>query len=618
VAFNDFLVLPQSKKITQVEIDTPLTVTWINKQPGIWESTLITSNTVTGSDGLIGYYYGRNNTYFNIESFFVDGELYNEVASLVLCISTNKSWFYDTSTTKIYVHLDSWKKPIEFFIVSPGAVIGFTNQIDNTTKNYFENVYYEPLLESIPNLTKRKDSLFFGILQYPSGTVSLDNTPDPRTGDGYFDNFAQRDLYGQPIRTRLSFEGLAYANSQLVYSGRVEDFANDFTSFKLIIADIRKLFSRQLPVNTFTASAYPNMDPDLLGTPIPIAFGPIIKAPAYQTDVTDFTFADTEFNSIVASIVVYDEDDNVITHGGTETNGTFTLSITVWNSGTAYSIGDYVENDGSYYESIKAGTNFEPPNSEYWKRFNTDKITVSFSQTTVQNGLDIISDVLENYENVTFNAANYDLTEWNAEKSNVSNEGIWIGKNNLLTAVDIIEQVCTDNQGIFDVLASGKFTFRTYDPDRATAAEIYEDELIDDPSRVYDSEEFLSSVKVAYSKNLKTDNPVLFTNTDFESEVFGRYRQYKERTFETALTTETDAETLTDRIMEQSKFIYPIITLKTKIQHINLRILDNVIYTYKRQNGNVIIPRSTWQILGLNINLSTYEMGITIKQISEI
>jgi len=570
MSFNENLEKTSSSKITLIEIDSPLQVIWVNKQPGIWQTTISPGSELVADDnGNFGYWDGRNSLYFNIGSLNVGGEIYTEVADLATVITTEKSWFYDTDTTIIYVQFADFNPPEFYSTKAPGAVIGFTYGEDKVNDNYFEDIYYIPSVKSIPNLSKKKDSLFFGLLQYQGGTITFNNE------DGFFDNFATLDLYGQPVRIRLSFEGLAYSESLLVYSGKVEDFTHDFATFKLKIADVRKLLSRKLPIKVFDSTTYPNMDSKLIGTPIPLIFGSVIGVPAYRTSAGNWQFADTTFNSILATIDVYDKDGNTFAHGGVETDGTFTGADT------------------------------------------TDKLYLDCEQSSVANGLDIISDILENYENVTFNSSNYDVVEWTQEKNSVLDEGIFIGKGNLMSSVDVIEQDCTDNQGVFDVLADGKFTFRSYNPNKTPIFEIFEDELLDDPSIKYDSEEYLSSVKVEYSMDWLNKDPEIFTNSDFEGEVFGRYRQYKERTFETALTSETDAETLTDSIMELSKFIFPIIKLTTKIQNINMRILDNILYTCKRQNGSIIIPRSRYQVLGINLNLSNYEMSITIKQIAE-
>ena len=197
----------------------------------------------------------------------------------------------------------------------------------------------------------------------------------------------------------------------------------------------------------------------------------------------------------------------------------------------------------------------------------------------------------------------------------VLDEGIWIGKGNLMTSIDVIEQVCTDNQGVFDVLADGRFTFRSYNPDRVPSHEIFQDELLDDPSKTEDPEEYLTSVKIEYAKDWNSKDFQIFTNSDYQAEVFGRSRQYKEQVFETALTSETDATALSESVMELSKVILPTVGFLTKTQNINVRILDNILYLLARQNGNSVIARSKYQVLGVTLDLTNYEIGITIKQI---
>ena len=571
MTYAQYLELPQSKKIALVEVDAPESVPWINYQPGIWFTTISPGTDLVYDDnGNSGYWGTQNAEYKNIGSLNVEGEQYSERASIALVIANEKSWYYDKATTKLYVRFEDWLTPESYVIVSPGSTIGWTDQIDTTVNNYFEDVYYEPLITSVPNFSKKKDSLFFGILQFQGGSISFDNT------SGSFDDFATLDLYGQPVRVYLTFEGLAYADAELIYTGKVEDFAHDFNTFQLNVADRRKLLSRKYPINVFDAITYPSMGSKLIGIPIPIAFGDVIKAPAYRTSAGNWKFADTTFNAIDATIVVYAKDDSVFAHGGTETDGTFTGADT------------------------------------------TDKLTVTYTQSAVENGLDSIADLLENYEGITYNIANYDTTEWAAEQADVRDTGLWIGQGHLMSSSDVIQQICTDNQGIFDVLPDGRFTFRTYDEDRASAATIKEDELLNDPTIEYSSKEFLSSVKIEYSKDWKEKETQMYTNTDEQAEVYGQYGSYQERSFETALTSESDATTLSEAIMEQSKFINPIVNLTTKTQNIGLRILDNITYTLGRQNGTVIIPAALYQILAINLNMSGFEVALTIKYIKGV
>jgi len=244
-----------------------------------------------------------------------------------------------------------------------------------------------------------------------------------------------------------------------------------------------------------------------------------------------------------------------------------------------------------------------------------DDLFVSFSVNSITNGLDIISFVLEKYENIEFNSFNYDVTEWNAEKIDVKDSSIFAAKGKLKTSVQIIEQICIDNNGVFDVLSDGRFTFRRYDPDRVAAAEIFLDETMSDPKIDYPTKEYLSSVKINHSLNIQNNTYQVYTNLFFQAEVYGRYRQYQEKSFNTALSNIEDASEVSETIMDLSKFIFPNINLSTKTQNVFLRILDNLIYTYQRRGGKIIIERSSWQLLEIDLNLSSFLVNLKFKHI---
>jgi len=278
MSFDDYLKNPHSKKIVIVEIDAPLKAeAWINYLPGIWFYKLTPGRKLVVDDlGNEGYWQGQNEEYFNVQSFNVSGELYSEVFSINDVKTTNKSWFYDSSTTEFYVHFDLFNPPEYFVYVALGVAIGFTDKADQISDNYFEDVYYNALIKSVPSISKKKDPLFFGIVEFSGGSVSFKNN------SGYFDNFANLDLYGQPVRIFLTFEGLPYSEALKVFTGKVGPFSHDSDVFTLKIEDIRKFLSRSLPVNEFNLTDYPDIDDSLIGTPIPIYFHSHIKAPTYK------------------------------------------------------------------------------------------------------------------------------------------------------------------------------------------------------------------------------------------------------------------------------------------------------------------------------------------------
>ncbi len=66
MSFSDFIDKPQSKKITIVEIDSPISATWVNYSPGIWFTRLSPDgNRLTDVNGDIGFWGDENETYYN-------------------------------------------------------------------------------------------------------------------------------------------------------------------------------------------------------------------------------------------------------------------------------------------------------------------------------------------------------------------------------------------------------------------------------------------------------------------------------------------------------------------------------------------------------------------------
>ncbi len=74
MTFNELLQKPSSSKVTLVEIDSPLSQTWINYQSGIWQTTVSPgSQNVYDDNGNLGYWGDRNDRYYNIGSLNIRG-----------------------------------------------------------------------------------------------------------------------------------------------------------------------------------------------------------------------------------------------------------------------------------------------------------------------------------------------------------------------------------------------------------------------------------------------------------------------------------------------------------------------------------------------------------------
>jgi hypothetical protein len=575
VSFNAELNKPSSHKINLLEFDAPITGdNWHNVAPGKWRKHLIPGNQEVIDDvGNIGFFGSQNTRYLNIQSVDANGTLLPEHASEAALDAAGEGWFYDTTNGDITIIIAGYASPDEFPRVTPGAAIGISS---SGASIYYEDIEYPSDLIGSPTLSKSVNPLNYQTIQRNTPSYTLQNL------DGFYDQFAGLNLYNQPFRHLLVFDGQDYSEAELLIQGRIKEFNSGFDSFQMVAKDPIANLVRSLPVNTFSNSDSDNpfffsgMDDKFDGTPVPLKFGKSFNRLAYRTSAGNWTFADTTFNLIDSGIVVVDKDGVTFSHGGTETDGTFTGSDT------------------------------------------TGQLYVTCTQSTVQNSLDVISHCMENYNGITFNSSNFDLIEWSVERGAVNNLDISIDKSNLQTTAKLMDIVSGQNQGVFDPLPDGRWTFRTQDPKRVPTHEIFIDEpLPGGDSLRHPSDLILSSVTINYAFDGLTGEWRSFTNKDFEDFVFAIANEFKDRVkpLEAHVATKAEAVALGEKIMLQFKDMPNIVSVKTPVYNYTAKILDNIMYNFQRPDGTESIERSRYTIIGVSFNTQDFTMQFILKQI---
>ena len=266
MSFDSFKDKPSSQKVTLVEIDVGVNQqTWINKEAGIW-AFQYTPDASKIYDGSLGYGDTEDDTYntaiYKIGSVKIDGEVYIEVDDIASLRTNNKSFYYDSSTTFIYIRFDNWNPPEIYSSISLGITSAYANQqIDLDGYTYYARV------KGIPNISKKKDALFFGVIQYTGGNITLDNT------DGEFGTFIHKDIFSQETRVLFGGDTLTRDDYREGFTGYLEDFDISSGSFTININDKRKFLSRKIPTTYFDSATYPNIKDNLVGKSIPLAYG---------------------------------------------------------------------------------------------------------------------------------------------------------------------------------------------------------------------------------------------------------------------------------------------------------------------------------------------------------
>jgi hypothetical protein len=335
------------------------------------------------------------------------------------------------------------------------------------------------------------------------------------------------------------------------------------------------------------------LNDDDVDKPIPLAWGKIRKAPIICTDrdasstYHSFKICDTTNRSIKAITTVY-----VTSPGTAETSvaihspstGTATFQLT---AGVTYNPGETVTCDFQGYAT---------------------------GSTLIENSLDIIRDLLEDYGGITYGSANYNTVQWTAEGSNTYDIGVWIDESKQI--VNIIEEISASNLGNFFIEGDGKYSFKTTDNTATSTTVITRDEEFDQPNASYKSDEFLTSVIIKYYKNENAGTYRRYLDNSEESTIYNKFSTYRQKTFETLITGTTAATAVATRIIGEFDDIKPIFKNTVKLQPASLELMDNFDLQVDRMN-------STWygdvkcECLGIDYNFDDFTITLTGRYIED-
>mgnify|MGYP001023914399 CR=1 FL=1 len=120
MSFSENITKPQGHPIVLFEYDLPVNNDiLLNYEAGVWTNEL-TPGTVTVTDdyGVVGYYSNTNEIKYNIQSLKIGSTDYTKVSSLAELRLQDASFYYNSSTTKIYIRFEDWEPPLPIFISS--------------------------------------------------------------------------------------------------------------------------------------------------------------------------------------------------------------------------------------------------------------------------------------------------------------------------------------------------------------------------------------------------------------------------------------------------------------------------------------------------------------------
>lgn len=562
------------------EYDKPLeyNFTFLNYTSGIWQWVISPAwdgvKTVLDDRGVTGFYRDNNIIVYDVRSISIDGVQYSRVYSFNDVFSTESSFYYSRNTTKILVHFNNSEPPVSYVDIAIGATIGFSKGVIGDNKPYFNNIYYEPRVSKIFNISKKKDALFYGLLKYTTGYVSCINE------DGFFDDWRDRNLFAQASRILIGEKDDAYSSFSLAYQGQIENDSRTWNEFSVKLQDPRKGLTQPIATNLLNKTLYPYLSDDNVDKPKPIKYGiqkgsPCICLNETQTGTTTFTFllCDTEFNAVSSITTVYVDGTATATASQNLSAGIFTLTMT-------------------------AGT-------------NQANVTADFVSGTITNGVDIIKDLMYRYDDKNYTSTFWDTTETALAQSTARNTSVSVDDDKKLQ--DVIQQICVDIDGLFFFKDTGVYTVRIYDANRSVAKIIYQDEWQSEPDIENNGNEFLSSVIIRYNKNIKVNKYEQFENVNYKATVFDTYKTYKTATIETNLTSLVDAQAKSESIMSISKLVGDIITRSipycTDVEIMDFIAASPVTRLTETPDYNV------YEVIGITKNFDKFEIALTMRYV---
>lgn len=585
MSFTTFKEKSISQKTVLIEIDLGnLQTKWFNHRPGVWywqfntfrataQHSYLRGNfafgsylrSVTGQSGI----FDRP---VDIQSVKVDSVSYIKDTSRENVVEANKSFFYDKNTTRLYVHFDNFDKP-SLHAVIVGQLMGLSNRAIN-----INDIYYEPLLEGVPTISKRKDSLYFGIVSYDGGNYSFNNVGKE------FDRITDSFIFGQSVATKYAGDTEAYADYRTINKGYMERLQLNNETAGMDIIDNRKQLSRKIPNTYFDQTTFPNLRDRNIGKPIPLVWGAVDNAPIISTNENKssagnfkFTIAEITDHTTGITKIVQIYVDGIATTWANESlvNATFELTTSLYTAG---------------------------------KKVTGDIQGFKLGSTMDDNSLDIIEDMMSTYQSIAFTSDNFNTTEWSGNKSSQNDVGIFLNKETEL--IDVIENIAESNFATFLIHDDGRYTWRKFVNTSTSIRTIKKQELLSQPELDYDGNEFLTSVNIKYKQDYANKDFASYNNTLSESTIFDQYSKYQTREIETVLTSDTDAFSLSVSLMAYMKNVPANIEIETGIQNIDLEIGDTVTFPVDRVDSNWLGDVKV-EVVGIEKNIMENTVKLT-------
>jgi len=422
------------------------------------------------------------------------------VDSLNQLKATEFSYWKTGTVTYINTPLYLWQYYNTDLFLS--QVVGFSSSVRDThspSDDTYSGVRY-PVRLGIPNLgmTSLPDPIK-GIVPLPAFSVKLDNS------DGYFDKFDTQRFFNSPVRIKKSTVSRpSISDFKTIRTGFVDSVDVDFSEYRIRVFEPVRAFTQQV-CRPITAELFNGVNPEIVGKPLPIAYGSVRKCPLIKISETegDFRYIACDPEYLASVSVVYNSDGGSVLFS--QSGGVITTMV---DAESADIVGKMPCSTGEILVSEISQKAEQPYTEGIWDTSEVDRYLLISPQISL------------------FFASG--------------------------TVKQLIAQVLQNDSAFLFTKNDGRLTIRRF-------GMVYEYHIIPSwimtqkPEKGYsDSRYFLSSVSVEYNRNFKNNkSESVFLYDQKETEVFEIYTKRNRLTYSTSLIEYDEAVSLALRLFSR-------------------------------------------------------------------
>lgn len=562
-----------SKKIILGELDIGnLQSFWVNYSANTWYVDFDAVYDRIGAEFLTGVV---------AQSTVSVGSVSSDAAALLLAVSVatveaqENTFFWDALARRVYIHLLGGDRPIMHRLVL-GIVFGVGNA--DTLIPGAATIYW-PHLRGAPKISKGRDPLFYGRLEYGGGSLSLENM------DGTYDLLGEtQDVFGNSLRLYLGCEGEARASFRQFYTGTTGRIGVGQALLDIKVSDPRRYLVAEIPDKVFTVAAYPDLKPGNEGKSIPIGYGELRNVPVICINEDeapapanyDFLLFDVSRHpaGITSIDIVYVDGVPKVPSASSALLATFSLAAADYDPGqkvTCTCVG-YKDDAGN----------------------------------TISNALDIITDIFERWMSLPYSATGYDQAAWNAARAIAPDACYFADKPVKLN--EIIEEICASVRGLFFSDRFGRWSFRIVNRAAYPVRTLQGYRMLEGASVDYDPEQTIGVVLVGYDRDWAEDDYKYLRDDSRQAEVKARYKIAPEHPpFDTLLTNAADAQAFATAVLEEGAFVSRPFSVHAPMSGTFSEVGDIVLAELTRADGSPFIGTVKAEVVGIDYDLLAAE-----------